>query len=242
MACVGFHMLASLPANNFVLDLVPALSEFTTLAAITATVFGALAIPAGCVALYYMYRCYRIKARPFWNHWQTATSFAGSMLTLGAVVIAVIATPVLLWVSQSPASLLSLLGGFMAIGIALEGIGLSFHHKDLSAADHEGAASHYIQRSTFGKTYLLRNGLMGLNFLAAIGLSLWASESLASLMLWTVLLGSIVITALIGRALFYVLVVPTMPGAFFWKNKGFEQHARDIGLADMPQVGVAPLH
>ena len=47
---------------------------------------------------------------------------------------------------------------------------------------------------------------------------------------------------LISRALFYVLVIPTtMPGAFFWKNKGFEQHARDIGLAHMPQVGVVPL-
>jgi hypothetical protein len=33
-----------------------------------------------------------------------------------------------------------------------------------------------------------------------------------------------------------------MPGAFFWKNKAFEQHARDIGLANMPQVGVVPLH
>ena len=50
--------------------------------------------------------------------------------------------------------------------------------------------------------------------------------------------------ALAGRALFYILVVPTtMPGAFFWKNKGFEQHAIDIGLAQMPQVGVvAPRH
>ena len=49
-------------------------------------------------------------------------------------------------------------------------------------------------------------------------------------------------TSVMGRALFYVLVIPTtMPGAFFWKNKGFEEHARDIGLANMPQVGVAPL-
>jgi hypothetical protein len=49
-------------------------------------------------------------------------------------------------------------------------------------------------------------------------------------------------TSLVGRALFYVLVIPTtMPGAFFWKNKGFEQHARDIGLAHLPQVGVVPL-
>ena len=52
----------------------------------------------------------------------------------------------------------------------------------------------------------------------------------------------LLVTSLIGRALFYVLVIPTtMPGAFFWKNKGFEQHARDIGLANMPQVGVVPL-
>ena len=29
-----------------------------------------------------------------------------------------------------------------------------------------------------------------------------------------------------------------MPGAFFWKNQGFVEHARDVGLADMPQMGV----
>jgi hypothetical protein len=36
------------------------------------------------------------------------------------------------------------------------------------------------------------------------------------------------------------LYMSTMPRAFFWITKDFEQHARDIGLADMPQVGVAP--
>lgn len=51
----------------------------------------------------------------------------------------------------------------------------------------------------------------------------------------------IVGTALVGRALFYVLVIPTtMPGAFFWRNPGFEEHARATGLAKMPQVGVLP--
>ena len=51
----------------------------------------------------------------------------------------------------------------------------------------------------------------------------------------------LIASSTIGRALFYVLVIPTtMPGAFFWKNKGFEEHARDIGLANMPQVGVVP--
>ena len=29
-----------------------------------------------------------------------------------------------------------------------------------------------------------------------------------------------------------------MPGAFFWRNRGFVEHARETGLADMPQVGV----
>ena len=39
---------------------------------------------------------------------------------------------------------------------------------------------------------------------------------------------------------FYVVVIPTtMPGTFFWKNAGFEEHAREVGLADMPQVGLA---
>jgi hypothetical protein len=33
-----------------------------------------------------------------------------------------------------------------------------------------------------------------------------------------------------------------MPGAFFWRNKGFEEHARATGLAARAQVGVAPQH
>ena len=50
-------------------------------------------------------------------------------------------------------------------------------------------------------------------------------------------------SAIIGRALFYVLVIPTtLPGAFFWRNKGFVEHAREVGLADMPQLGVAYEH
>ena len=58
---------------------------------------------------------------------------------------------------------------------------------------------------------------------------------------WGLLLLALPILAatIIGRALFYVLVIPTtMPGAFFWKNPGFVEHARETGLADMPQLGV----
>ena len=64
----------------------------------------------------------------------------------------------------------------------------------------------------------------------------WTGAAVATLVL------SVLATAIIGRALFYVLVIPTtMPGAFFWRNKGFEEHARDSGLAEMPQTGVVPL-
>ena len=63
----------------------------------------------------------------------------------------------------------------------------------------------------------------------------------AGLLMWVATAIMIVGTALIGRALFYALVIPTtMPGAFFWRNKGFEEHARETGLAEMPQVGVLP--
>ena len=50
----------------------------------------------------------------------------------------------------------------------------------------------------------------------------------------------VVITSVISRTLFYALVIPTtMPGAFFWKNQAFQDHAKETGLAEMPQVGVA---
>ena len=63
----------------------------------------------------------------------------------------------------------------------------------------------------------------------------------AGLFMWVTTATLIAGTALIGRALFYALVIPTtMPGAFFWRNKGFEEHARETGLAEMPQVGVLP--
>ena len=48
------------------------------------------------------------------------------------------------------------------------------------------------------------------------------------LLLWGTTAAVITVTALIGRALFYPLIIPTtMPGRFFWHNKGFEEHARE---------------
>lgn len=253
MATLGLHILFSLPANGLVQTLFGALfgTEIASLispatSASLATVFGALAVPSSLIGLYYMNRCYRIKARPFWNHWQVGTAFFGSMLSLGALVCALVMIPTLLLLGESYQVALRVSAGVLCLGLAVEAIGHWAHAKAMGSVENEGGASYYIQSTTFGKTFILRNVLLGLNLLLATGLLasllLLDNAGLFSLLGWLLVGGVLVLTSLVSRALFYVLVIPTtMPGAFFWKNKGFEQHARDIGLANMPQVGVAQL-
>jgi len=209
--------------------------------------FGVLGSLAGIAGLYYMTCCYRIPARPFWNHWQVNTTFYGTALSLGAIAMAVLTVPALAMADQGYAGLLISLLLMVALGSLTEGVGFAIHARDMRQASHEGAASQYIQDTTFGKTYWVRNLLQAANSLTALGLYLLLDNGVISLADNTALLCliaglflSVLTTSVISRALFYVLVVPTtMPGAFFWKNKAFEQHARDIGLAAMPQVGVA---
>ena len=253
MGALGLHILFSLPANPWFQALTHGLLGMDAgsfigagAARSIATGFGALAVLGSVAGLYYMNRCYRIKARPFWNHWQVTTAFAGSALSLGSLLAGVVVLTTLAFTGQGLQGAALVLGSVLTLGLALEGVGHIAHARDMGRAEHEGGVSYYIQNTTFGKTFLLRNTLLGLNVLlacallatmlmqngvGAIGLAGWALVGVAA-----------VATSLIGRALFYVLVIPTtMPGAFFWKNKGFEDHAREIGLANMPQVGVAPL-
>ena len=248
MGALGLHVLFSLPANSvfqwldatlfggIFSELLPA-SWMTGLA----NVFGWLALPSALAGLYYMNRCYRIKARPFWNHWQVVTSFFGNMLSLGALVSGVVIVATLGWMDSAYSSAMMMAGILMLLGIAAESIGLMAHSRDLNSATHEGAASHFVQCTTFGKTYYCRNVLLGFNLLLMVGLLAFAGDGTIALIGWSCAGLLLLTTSVVGRALFYVLVIPTtMPGAFFWKNKGFEQHARDIGLAEMPQVGVIP--
>lgn len=200
---------------------------------------GWLAAIAGPAALYFMHRIYRIQARPFWNHWQVLTSFYGSMLTLGPLAVALMFVPV--WVVQGVdyAGLLQVFALPMLAGLILEGFGLYRHAAYLNAGGGEAQAAHHEQLTTFGKTYALRNGLLTFNAIALVGLFAFTPMGAASLGAWSLVALSILAAAIVGRALFYVLVIPTtMPGAFFWKNPGFQSHARDVGLAQMPQVGV----
>jgi DMSO reductase anchor subunit len=182
---------------------------------------------------FFMYKLYRIPARPFWDHWHTAASFAGTALSLGSLLLALVA----LASNQLSVEMGRLLAMMAGVGLALEGIGLLFHAKDLQAQESEGAASYYEQTTTYGYPYWLRNGLLAFALALSLGMALLGSASVWVFSLLALLALSV---SIIGRSLFYVLVIPTtMPGAFFWKNKGFVEHAREVGLAGMPQLGVA---
>lgn len=200
---------------------------------------GWLAVIAGPVSLYFMQRIYRIPARPFWNHWQVLSSFFGTMLSLGPLLVAIIFVPLLLLENSFSYSILQLLAVPMLAGVLLEAIGLYSHRHAMLSIGGEGEAAFTEQLTTFGKTTLMRNGLLGVAIAMLVLALLLAMPNVVAMLYWSVLAGLMIMTALVSRALFYVCVIPTtMPGAFFWKNPGFEQHARQTGLAKMPQVGV----
>jgi DMSO reductase anchor subunit len=186
---------------------------------------------------YYMIRLYRIPARPYWNHWHTDAAFAGTALSLGPLLPGLIA----LAMDAMSAELGRLLAGVTVLGLALEGTGLIAHARSLRAQQNEGAASFYEQATTYGNAYLLRNLMLG----GALALAAYLAFGEAPNPAWFGLLALLALSqSILGRALFYVLVIPTtLPGAFFWRNPGFVEHARETGLADMPQLGVVyPRH
>lgn len=200
----------------------------------------AVGLIGGAFGLYYMIKLYLIPARPFWNHPQTATSFIGTGLTLGAALIAIIT--VLTTGVEASTTLIRQLAQFAAFGLVVEGLGLIAHDRHMTTGQNEGAVSHYEQKTKFGIPYLVRNALLAINLFSCLLIAAYGlPEAPFGVFLGAGLLISMLAMAVIGRALFYVLVIPTtMPGAFFWKNKGFQELARDSGLANMPQVGVVP--
>ncbi len=206
-----------------------------------ASVSGWGAVISGIAAIYFMHSIYRIKARPFWNHWQVLTSFYGSMLVLGPMFVLLVYAFVQTNTNSAWSETASVLASVISAGLFLEIVGLYFHQRDMIRQGGEAAASHYEQLTKFGKTYAVRNAGLFTGLAFAMSLSLIRLDDVTGLSVWIAAAIVITATALTGRALFYALVVPTtMPGAFFWRNKGFEEHARETGLARMPQVGVLP--
>jgi len=228
---VGYGFFASLIHYNLLV--LPVIHWLAVASAIAAII-------GGLVGFYYMYKLYRIPARPYWNHWQTGSSFVGTALVLGSVLILLV-SGIASGLSAIQA-LLPSLAWLIFCGLLLESIGLLAHARDLKRQGGEGAASHFEQTTKFGYAYVLRNTLLGANLLLVFLLTLDSvALSPMVLVLGSITLISLLVMNVIGRALFYVLVIPTtMPGAFFWKNKAFEEHARETGLANLPQVGVVP--
>lgn len=199
------------------------------------------AVVSGLAALYFMHSIYRIPARPFWNHWQVLSAFYGSMLSLGPLLVVMVYITAQALQGQPWAGTVNGLAWLILAGLLLEAVGLYYHAHDLRRGGGEGMASHHEQCTRFGNTYRLRNAGMAVAMLLLTLIGTTKLNETALLSLWVASAVIITGSALIGRALFYALVIPTtLPGAFFWRNKGFEEHARETGLARMPQVGVLP--
>jgi len=198
-----------------------------------------VALIGGGLGFYYMYKLYRIPARPYWNHWHTGANFKGTLLAVAAALIAVVGCFFLDSVNSQV--LINQMALITVLGLLTEIVGVIFHARDLKRQGGEGAASHFEQTTKFGKAYILRNSLLLINLCAALGITYWKLTGVIGITIGSLFVMSLMVSTIIGRALFYVLVIPTtMPGAFFWKNKGFQEHARESGLANMPQVGVVP--
>ena len=205
------------------------------------TMLASLVALAGLlVGLFYMIKLYLIPARPFWNHWQTASAFIGSALSLGPLLLMLVGSIALggMTMLESVAAPVTAL---MAAGLLLEALGLFFHARAMRKRGGEGAASFFEQSSRYGRAYLLRNVLLAVNIAALLWLAFnGLPHGATGLWMSLVLMLSILVSAILGRALFYVAVIPTtMPGGFFWRNRGFEQHARESGLADRVKLGLA---
>jgi len=201
---------------------------------------GMLGGAAGIIAIYAMHRIYRIPARPFWNHWHVLTDFYGSMLILGPLLVLGITTTGRL-VSGAPTPLGTVLSYPIMAGIIVMGIGLIAHARYLRRSGGEAEASMVVQTTDFGHTYTTRNLLLLGALMMLSGVVILQVSGVWSSALWIIASLALLTATVIWRALFYVLVIPTtMPGAFFWRNAGFQAHARESGLADMPQTGVLP--
>ena len=193
----------------------------------------------GPIGLYCMYRCYRIPARPFWNHWHTGGAFAASGLILGSLAIGLIFGVTAIWGRGSASALLSFLSWPLLIGLLLQGISLLVHMDYLDRNGKEAAVSRMLILNRFGKTHIARYISL---VILMVGSVLFAAQWMTGIwgvLLWGIFFLQAIFHEVVGRAIFYVAVVPTtIPGAFFWGNKSFEEHARKSGLAQRPQVGV----
>ncbi|MFQ5598604.1 MAG: DmsC/YnfH family molybdoenzyme membrane anchor subunit [Nitrospiria bacterium] len=201
--------------------------------------FGWGASLTGPVGIYCMYRCYRIPARPFWDHWHTGGVFFASGLILGSGMLGLTFGSAGLLTGEAIEALLNLLAWPLAAGLGLQGIALYVHRMYLERRGEEASVSRMLMLGAQGKVHRLRLCMWAILMAASLAFILFPLSGSVGLAAWTLVFILALCNEIIGRALFYILVVPTtVPRAFFWGNQRFETDARKSGLAVLPQVGV----
>ncbi len=191
---------------------------------------GTVATLFGILGIFCMVMIYRIPARPYWYHPHTFMAFFGSVLVLGPLAVAAVTG----WVGAEAAGLVRTLAAIALTATVLGRISAQKQVRDLACGPGEGAASLHLLTGTHGAAHRARNraaylsmGLLTLTVAVPL-------PAIASAALLVALAGEA-----LERLLFYSVVIPTtMPGAFFLKNNGFEEMARDTGLAALPTTGV----
>ena len=99
----------------------------------------------------------------------------------GSLAVGLVYGGVLLAGGQPISELMGSLVWLMLAGLVLEGIGLYCHARDMQRRGGEGAAAHYRQRTTLGKTYRARNAGIVLSVVAVAIAALTAVEGVAAL-------------------------------------------------------------
>ncbi|MBI1822170.1 MAG: dimethyl sulfoxide reductase anchor subunit [Nitrospirae bacterium] len=198
----------------------------------------------GILSLVAMSNCYLIPARPYWNHPHTVVSFFGTMTILGLLMTSLfLAYPLIGGVFSGRqisfyTGLKQGLLGLVSLYLLIRYFSRILFFRYLKGHSGESQASfQHLQEAYPGflKLDWVLQGFLFLNLVVMLFLPVSGA-----------LFGSILISFLtaaawqiVDRAIFYNVVIPTtMPGAFFLKNKGFENFARETGLAKDRVVGV----
>ncbi len=230
-------------AAYILLHTFPILSSWLpdTMRAALPSLLGYAASLLGLLGIYCMYRCYRIKARPFWDHWHTGGRFFGSGLVLASTAIGLVFGLSALIEGSSLIGLLSVLAWPLVVGILIEAVSSYAHRHYLESRSEEAAVSLRLLLEGFGLCDRLLIASLGPVFFVAFFFTVTPVDGTWGLFIWALTFLIVLLREVISRALFYVLVVPTtMPGGYFVGNRSFETHAQKSGLADLPQVGVIP--
>ncbi|MFQ5780186.1 MAG: DmsC/YnfH family molybdoenzyme membrane anchor subunit [Nitrospiria bacterium] len=171
------------------------------------------AVVMGPLGLYCMYRCYRIKARPFWDHWHSGGVFFASALILGSAGVGLVFGLAEFVAGRPPAPFLSWMAIPLLGGLILQAVSSYAHLRHLKHRGEEAAVSHALMVGRYGKTSAARRISWGILMAMGLIFALSVLEGGWALAGWGGMLALALVHEIVGRALFYVLVVPTtIPG------------------------------